>query len=126
MQAGYQSRRVSCVKRRTNEEADEKLCDPMLEPADTQACGGEPCPPQWVVSEWSPCNKQCGQGGEQTRDIQCRQILSGGATAVVEERQCLETVGPKNITKQLCNESVECPQWHLGPWKPVSRSSFSG
>ncbi|XP_031784533.1 papilin isoform X3 [Nasonia vitripennis] len=123
---GYQSRRVSCVKRRTNEEADEKLCDPMLEPVDTQACGNEPCPPQWVASDWSNCSKPCGEGGEQTREIKCEQIVSGGVPTIVDENQCIERLGPKNVTKQQCNKDVECPQWHLGPWKPCDHLCGEG
>ncbi|XP_072747679.1 papilin isoform X3 [Anoplolepis gracilipes] len=116
---GYQSRRVACVRRRDNQPVDESLCDPQLEPADTQGCSEEPCPPMWVeVSPWSPCTKHCGEGGEQTREIKCEQVISGGIASVVDDSQCLEKVGPKGPVKQECNRDVDCPQWHEGPWKP--------
>ncbi|XP_036145237.1 papilin isoform X3 [Monomorium pharaonis] len=115
---GYQSRRVACVRRRDNQPVDESLCDPQLEPADTQSCNEESCPPLWVEGPWSSCTKHCGEGGEQTREIKCEQIISGGIASVVDDSQCLEKVGPKGLTKQECNKDVDCPQWHEGPWKP--------
>lgn len=118
--SGFQSRKVSCVKRRMDKEVDEKLCDPMLKPTDTQACGGDPCPPQWVETDWTPCSKHCGEGGEQTRTIKCEQIVNNGIPTVVDENQCINRLGPKNVTKKSCNKDVECPNFHLGPWKPVS------
>lgn len=99
---------------------DESLCDPQLEPADTQSCSEEPCPPGWAEGPWSICTKHCGEGGEQTREIKCEQIISGGIASVVDDSQCLEKVGPKGLTKQECNKDVDCPLWHEGPWKPVS------
>ncbi|XP_070527125.1 papilin isoform X2 [Cardiocondyla obscurior] len=115
---GYQSRRVACVRRRDNQPVDENLCDPQLEPADTQSCSEEPCPPNWVEGPWSNCTKHCGEGGEQTREIKCEQVISGGRASVVDDSQCLERVGPKGLTKQECNKDVDCPLWHEGPWKP--------
>ncbi|RLU15132.1 hypothetical protein DMN91_013019 [Ooceraea biroi] len=115
---GYQSRRVACVRRRDNQPVDEGLCDPQLEPADTQGCSEEACPSTWVEGPWSPCTKQCGEEGEQTREIKCEQVVSGGVASVVDDSQCLEKVGPKGSTKQECNRDVDCPQWHEGPWKP--------
>lgn len=109
---------MSCVRRRTNEEVDEKLCDPLFEPADSQPCGESPCPPQWIAGEWSACDKPCGQGGEQTREIKCEQIVSGGIPTVVDDAQCAQ-IGPKNETKRECNKDLVCPQWHFGAWKPV-------
>ncbi|XP_014217269.1 papilin isoform X2 [Copidosoma floridanum] len=123
---GFKSRRVMCVKRRTNEPADEKLCDPTLEPADTEACGGEPCPAQWVEAEWSECSKPCGEGGEQTRDIKCQQIVSGGVPTVVDEAQCAKSLGPKNATTRACNKELECPKFHIGPWKPCDHLCGEG
>ncbi|KAL6256089.1 hypothetical protein P5V15_013324, partial [Pogonomyrmex californicus] len=115
---GYQSRRVACVRRRDNQPVDESLCDPQLEPTDTQSCSIDPCPPIWVEGPWSVCTKHCGEGGEQTREIRCEQIVSGGIASIVDDSQCLEEIGPKGLTKQECNRDVDCPQWHEGPWKP--------
>lgn len=112
------------MRRRDNEPADETLCDPQLEPDATQGCGNEPCPPEWFESDWGPCSKQCGEGGERTREIKCEQILAGGIPSIVDDALCLETVGPKNETKEKCNENVECPKWHVGPWKPVGYSRY--
>ncbi|XP_058806520.1 papilin [Phymastichus coffea] len=122
---GYQSRRVSCVKRSNNEEADEKLCDPTLEPADTQGCGTEACPPEWVTSEWSNCTKHCGEGGEQTREVKCEQIIAGGIPTVVDEAQCLQA-GSKPTNKQECNKGTDCPLFYIEPWKPCDHLCGEG
>ena len=114
---------MSCVRRRNSEPVDEQLCDPLREPADTQACGVETCPPSWVEGEWGPCSKQCGEGGEQTRQVKCEQVISGGIPSIVDDSQCAK-LGPKPEPKQECNKEVDCPQWHTGPWKPVSNILF--
>ncbi|KAF3430423.1 hypothetical protein E2986_10746, partial [Frieseomelitta varia] len=117
----YQSRRVACVRRRDRQPVDESLCDPQMEPADTEACNVDPCPPAWVEGEWGRCSKHCGEGGEQSRRIKCEQVVSGGIPTVVDDSQCLEKVGPKGPTTQECNKDVACPQFHVGPWKPCDR-----
>lgn len=119
--SGYQSRRVNCVRRHDNEKVDDGLCDMQLEPDDTQACSEEACPPEWFEGDWSQCSKHCGEGGERTRDIKCEQIIAGGIPTIIDDSVCLEKVGPKNETTQECNRNVECPNWHLGPWKPVRK-----
>ncbi|XP_034936854.1 papilin isoform X2 [Chelonus insularis] len=123
---GYQSRQVMCIRRRDNEQVDDHLCDLQLEPDDTQSCNEEACPPQWVESEWTPCNKLCGEGGERTREIKCEQIIAGGIPTVVDDSVCIEKVGVKNETTQKCNENVECPMWHIGPWKPCDHLCGKG
>ncbi|XP_043274071.1 papilin [Venturia canescens] len=115
---GYKSRRVMCVKRRDNAPVDDNLCDRQLEPDDTELCGNDPCPSEWVANEWGPCSKQCGEGGERTREIKCEQIVAGGIPRIVDDSECLKNLGPKNETTEKCNENVECPKWHEGPWKP--------
>lgn len=110
---------MACVRRRDNQQVDESLCDPQLEPADTEACNVDPCPPVWVEGEWGPCSKHCGKGGEQTREIKCEQVISGEIPTLVDDSQCLKKIGPKGPTKQECNKDVPCPQFHVGPWKPV-------
>lgn len=116
---------MNCVRRRNNEPVDEKLCDPQLEPDDTQSCGESACPPEWVESEWTPCSKQCGEGGERTREIKCEQIIVGGIPTIVDDSMCIEKLGPKNETTQECNRNVTCPMFHLGPWKPVNTFFFN-
>lgn len=103
---------------------DEGLCDPQLEPDETQSCNEEACPPEWIEGEWGPCSMHCGEGGKRERDIKCEQIIAGGIPTIVDDSVCLETVGPKNETTQECNRNVECPNWHLGPWKPVRALHF--
>lgn len=71
-----------------------------------------------MSGEWSPCSKPCGVGGEQTRQVKCEQVVAGGIPSIVDDSQCLKL--PKPEPKQECNKELDCPQWHVGPWKPVS------
>ncbi|XP_044011690.1 papilin isoform X3 [Aphidius gifuensis] len=123
---GYQSRHVNCVRRRDNETVDENLCDPQSAPDNTQACNTEACPPEWFEGEWSSCSKQCGEDGEQTRTIKCEQIVAGGMPTIIDDSICIDKFGPKNKTTQECNRNVQCPTWHLGPWKPCDRLCGKG
>ncbi|XP_046586729.1 papilin isoform X8 [Neodiprion lecontei] len=123
---GFQSRLVKCVRRGDNEEVDANLCDQQLEPVSNVSCGEEACPPEWVIGDWGPCSKACGLGGEQTREIKCEQIISGGIPSLVDDTRCLKTIGPKGIEIQECNKDVPCPQWHKGPWKPCDRLCGQG
>ncbi|XP_046737173.1 papilin [Diprion similis] len=123
---GFRSRLVRCVRRSDNEEVDDNLCDQQLEPVSNISCGEEACPPVWVIGDWGPCNKACGPGGEQTRDIKCEQTISGGIPSLVDDERCLEIVGPKDIEIQECNADIQCPQWHEGPWRPCDRLCGEG
>ncbi|XP_048510814.1 papilin isoform X3 [Athalia rosae] len=123
---GIQSRLVRCVRRRDTEEADPNLCDQQLEPDSTQACAEEPCPPEWVIGNWGPCSEGCKPGGEQTREIKCQRVISGDIPSLVDDHTCLELIGPKDIEIQECNKDVECPNWHIGPWKPCDHLCGEG
>lgn len=71
---GVQYRNVTCAGRKTLEPVDRTLCDASNEPPATQRCGEIPCEPRWVIHPWENCSAPCGQGGYQTRRIQCEQV----------------------------------------------------
>jgi hypothetical protein len=121
--AGVQYRNVSCVGRQTLEQAERSLCDANNEPAATQRCAEIPCDAQWVPYPWGNCSEPCGEGGVQTREIACQQIISNGYPSLVDDEECAK-LHPKPPQKQVCNKGRICAKWHTGPWKPVSPILF--
>lgn len=75
---GFQTRNVTCNNRSTLELVDDSLCDATTKPADSQRCGQQECAPRWSEGRWEKCSKPCGEGGKQTRTVQCEQVSSTG------------------------------------------------
>lgn len=115
---GVQYRNVTCAGRRTLEPADRSLCDANNEPTSSQKCAEVPCEAQWVPYPWNNCSAPCGEGGTQTREIACQQVISNGYPSLVDESECAGQ--PKPPQQQTCNKGRVCAKWHIGPWKPVS------
>lgn len=116
---GIQHRNVTCAGRKTLEPADDSLCDVNNKPATSQKCAEIACEAQWTPYPWGNCSAPCGDGGVQTREIACQQIISNGYPSLVDESECLKT-GAKPPQQQVCNKGRICSKWHAGPWKPVS------
>lgn len=51
----------------------------------------------WVTGDWSTCSVSCG-GGTQTRDVYC--TANGD---MVEDSECINTVGEAPVNSQACN-----------------------
>ncbi|KAJ8966836.1 hypothetical protein NQ317_003017 [Molorchus minor] len=71
------------------------------------------------------CSAPCGEGGVQTREVSCQQILGSGYPALAEESECLKH-HPKPPNQQKCNEGKVCAKWHTGPWKPCDHLCGEG
>ncbi|KYB26517.1 Papilin-like Protein [Tribolium castaneum] len=121
---GVQYRNVTCAGRRTLEPADRTLCDANNEPPSSQKCAEVPCEAQWVPYPWGNCSAPCGEGGVQTREIACQQIISNGYPSLVDESECARL--PKPPQQQECNKGRVCAKWHLGPWKPCDHLCGDG
>ncbi|XP_050294454.1 papilin isoform X2 [Anthonomus grandis grandis] len=121
---GIQYRNVSCAGRRTLDPVDEILCDAGRKPETSRRCNEVACEAQWVPHPWGNCSVPCGEeGGIQTREVSCQQIVSNGYPSLVEETQCQ---GPKPPQQQTCNKGKTCASWHLGPWKPCDHLCGDG
>ncbi|XP_068083649.1 papilin [Anabrus simplex] len=122
---GIRTRNVTCV-RKDLEVQPSNLCNPILEPKKSEPCNTDPCPPQWSIGEWSHCSETCGDGGTQTRQVYCEQVVSSGLPSVVDDEECINLLGPKPATSQSCEDTVQCPSWHIGPWKACDRLCGEG
>ncbi|XP_044730136.1 papilin isoform X2 [Chrysoperla carnea] len=122
---GTQSRRVYCVSRQSLKPVDDKLCDAGSRYPETQACNTEACPATWREGPWSNCTEICGSAGTQTREVVCERVIADGIASVVDDKQCSE-LGLKPKTAQECNREVECPKWHIAPWKACDQLCGKG
>ncbi|ENN71822.1 hypothetical protein YQE_11556, partial [Dendroctonus ponderosae] len=121
---GIQHRNVSCAGRKTLEPVDETLCDASRKPETSRRCNEVACDAQWVPHPWGNCSVPCGEeGGVQTREISCQQIVSNGYPSLVDESQCQD---PKPPQQQTCNKGVTCATWHSGPWSPCDHLCGDG
>ncbi|XP_066141086.1 papilin isoform X3 [Euwallacea fornicatus] len=121
---GIQNRNVSCAGRKTLEPVDETLCDASRKPETSRKCNEVACEAQWVPHPWGNCSAPCGEeGGVQTREVSCQQVISNGYPALVVESECH---GPKPPLEQKCNQGVTCAKWHLDPWKPCDHLCGDG
>ncbi|CAH0383119.1 unnamed protein product [Bemisia tabaci] len=76
---------------------------------------------RWNYDTFSPCSTTCG-GGE----VFCSQTVAKGQDAKIEDSQCEQLIGPKPETAQSCNDTLPCPEWHIGPWKPCDHLCGEG
>ncbi|KAI1301722.1 ADAMTS-like protein 1 [Halotydeus destructor] len=79
---------------------------------------------RWVVSEYSACSKECGNG-VQTRQVQCiHEVARGPENALtIAHGHCPQ---PAPTSTQQCS-LAECPaRWEAGPWRKCSRHCGSG
>ncbi|KAL1425853.1 hypothetical protein MTO96_018835 [Rhipicephalus appendiculatus] len=148
---GTQRRQVVCVD---DLESKSNACNELLRPPETQHCNTEECP-TWSMSEWTPCDQECG-GGQQTRRVVCQGVIG------FVDAHCPQ---PKPETKRACNlhscgaphgelpvaartlgprrrptptarvippEHIkdctmrECPRWQLSPWSQCSAPCGNG
>ncbi|XP_076259164.1 proteoglycan-like sulfated glycoprotein papilin isoform X9 [Rhynchophorus ferrugineus] len=121
---GVQHRNVTCAGRKTLEPTDESLCDGYKKPETSRKCNEVACDAQWIPQPWGNCSVPCGEeGGYQTRQISCQQIISNGYSTLVDESECR---GPKPPEKQECNRGKTCAKWYTEPWKPCDHLCGDG
>ncbi|KAK1794756.1 hypothetical protein P4O66_009962 [Electrophorus voltai] len=87
-----------------------------------QPCNTQPCPPSWIIGDWSTCSRTC-SSGEQRRQVQCAQRTGPTQSDVLEDSRC---VRPPPARTQACNTHT-CPAaWVTGPWSQCSRKCAKG
>ncbi|XP_035386308.1 A disintegrin and metalloproteinase with thrombospondin motifs 16 isoform X2 [Electrophorus electricus] len=87
-----------------------------------QPCNTQPCPPSWIIGDWSTCSRTCGSG-EQRRQVQCAQRTGPTQSDVLEDSRC---VRPPPARTQACNTHT-CPAaWVTGPWSQCSVTCGAG
>lgn len=109
---GVQERTVSCVDISGN--AADGSCFGDI-PVSSQECNTAACPVHaWIYAdtEWGECDADCGDGGNQTRDVACVAVTPGDAIEwenvieIVSDEMCV----PEDMlpTRQSCNVGAGC------------------
>nr|CAD7423667.1 unnamed protein product [Timema monikensis] len=93
---GHQTRDVVCVAfiRGQHHVALYMNCPENLKPDTDRVCESNPCAPDWFITEWGQCSRECGTG-VQKREVKClddKQQLSSG---------CAEDARPPS--RRVCN-----------------------
>ncbi|XP_059058317.1 papilin-like [Achroia grisella] len=123
---GFQTRNVTCRSREELDIVEEGLCEEVLRPPSNQSCNIDACPAKWIEGPWSPCSKACGEGGVQSRQVQCQKIITNGFPSIVADKECFDLLGPKPELFQECNKNASCPKWFTGPWKHCDKLCGEG
>ena len=64
---GKQRSTLKCMDIESNTTVHTQHCDAKQKPIElTRSCNKQACPPEWELTEWSPCSHTCG-GGLRTR-----------------------------------------------------------
>eukprot|EP00808_Paulinella_micropora_P015551 g8162.t1 len=108
---GTQSRAVTCVETYTQSVLPDSRCSGS-KPSESVLCNTFACP-RWEVSQWSPCQAQCG-ASTQTRTATCVNFLG----EVVDSQKCGSVSLPP--LAQVCETGLPCPLWQTGPWGDCS------
>lgn len=90
----------------------------------TMECNTKPCPPEWQLSDWSPCSVTCGSG-MQSRTWACIQVVSPTLTRAVSPTMCpMPSMTHVPLTKP-CNVG-DCTRWSAQTWSPCSVECGTG
>ncbi|MFT7807184.1 A disintegrin and metalloproteinase with thrombospondin motifs 14 [Arapaima gigas] len=122
---GVQYTKYGCRRRSDNRLVHRNFCESSKKPKPIRKrCNVNECsPPIWVVEDWTPCSKTCGNLGYQTRVVQCVQALQNGTNRTVHAKYCTED---RPESRRLCNHSA-CPaQWRTGAWSQCSVTCGQG
>ncbi|KAL9963373.1 hypothetical protein ACROYT_G026883 [Oculina patagonica] len=118
---GVQRREVRCVVIEDGSAASDYACDKSQRPTDEQECNQQPCPPEWQVSDWTPCSKTCGTG-VQTRKMRCHQRVSFHRYQEISSSKCDSSKLPDGSQlSRTCNKILCKADWKIGSkWSACS------
>ncbi|KAJ9575980.1 hypothetical protein L9F63_007169, partial [Diploptera punctata] len=108
---GRQTRDVICATflRGQYRVALDMNCPSALKPETERPCEAKPCGPEWFLTDWSHCSRECGTG-VQKREVKCldeKQQISSG---------CPEEKRP--ISRRTCN-THDCPNSQSATWNSI-------
>ncbi|GMS99477.1 hypothetical protein PENTCL1PPCAC_21652, partial [Pristionchus entomophagus] len=122
---GKQRALLQCIQLSSGRPVAWSNCDGRRRPPErTRSCNAKPCPPEWVVSDWSACGSEC--GATRTRSVSCVATAThaGGAVATVQlnETECRMEKPPAS---EQC-PATECGGWKVEDWSDCSVSCGRG
>ncbi|XP_072523494.1 A disintegrin and metalloproteinase with thrombospondin motifs 14 [Salminus brasiliensis] len=122
---GIQYTKYGCRRKSDGRLVHRNFCEVNKKPKPIRKrCNVNECSqPVWVMEEWSPCSKTCGNQAFQSRVVQCVQPLQNGTNRPIHTKYCS---GKRPETRKACGPNP-CPaQWRTGAWSQCSVSCGEG
>ncbi|XP_059744102.1 A disintegrin and metalloproteinase with thrombospondin motifs 10 isoform X3 [Bos taurus] len=91
-------------------------------PKRQRACNTEPCPPDWVVGNWSRCSRSC-DAGVRSRSVVCQRRVSAAEEKALDDSACLQ---PRPPVLEACHGPACPPEWAALDWSECTPSCGPG
>ncbi|XP_037680429.1 A disintegrin and metalloproteinase with thrombospondin motifs 10 isoform X1 [Choloepus didactylus] len=91
-------------------------------PKRQRACNTEPCPPDWVVGNWSRCSRSC-DAGVRSRSVVCQRRVSAAEDKALDDSACPQ---PRPPVLEACHGPVCPPEWAALDWSECTPSCGPG
>ncbi|KAL6039222.1 hypothetical protein STEG23_005640 [Scotinomys teguina] len=85
-------------------------------PKRQRACNTEPCPPDWVVGNWSRCSRSC-DAGVRSRSVVCQRRVSAAEEKALDDSACPQ---PRPPVLEACQGPMCPPEWAALDWSECS------
>ncbi|XP_063084407.1 A disintegrin and metalloproteinase with thrombospondin motifs 10 isoform X2 [Cavia porcellus] len=91
-------------------------------PKRQRACNTEPCPPDWVVGNWSRCSRSC-DAGMRSRSVVCQRRVSEAEEKALDDSACPQ---PRPPVLEACHGPACPPEWAALDWSECTPSCGPG
>ncbi|XP_023380716.1 A disintegrin and metalloproteinase with thrombospondin motifs 10 isoform X2 [Pteropus vampyrus] len=91
-------------------------------PKRQRACNTEPCPPDWVVGNWSRCSRSC-DVGVRSRSVVCLRRMSAAEEKALDDSACPQ---PRPPILEACHGPACPPEWATLDWSECTPSCGPG
>ncbi|XP_067329478.1 A disintegrin and metalloproteinase with thrombospondin motifs 10 isoform X2 [Anolis sagrei] len=120
---GSQLQPVVCRNQADSSTVFNHFCSPETKlPERQRQCNVEPCPPAWVVGNWSDCSRSCNQG-VRTRSVSCRRKVATAEEKTLDDGACAQ---PRPHVLEPCNNQTCPPEWAALDWSECTPSCGPG
>ncbi|KAM4888801.1 A disintegrin and metalloproteinase with thrombospondin motifs 10 isoform 3-T3 [Thomomys bottae] len=91
-------------------------------PKRQRACNTEPCPPDWVVGNWTRCSRSC-DAGVRSRSVVCQRRVSALEEKALDDSACPQ---PRPPVLEACQGPACPPEWAALDWSECTPSCGPG
>ncbi|XP_053228401.1 A disintegrin and metalloproteinase with thrombospondin motifs 10 isoform X2 [Podarcis raffonei] len=120
---GSQVQPVVCRNQADSSTVFNHLCSPDTKlPERQRLCNTEPCPPAWVIGNWSECSRSCNQG-VRTRSVTCRRKISTTEERILDDTACNS---PRPRVLEPCGNQTCPPEWAALDWSECTPNCGPG
>ncbi|XP_034976519.2 A disintegrin and metalloproteinase with thrombospondin motifs 10 [Zootoca vivipara] len=120
---GSQVQPVVCRNQADSSTVFNHLCSPDTKlPERQRLCNTEPCPPAWVIGNWSECSRSCNQG-VRTRSVTCRRKISTMEEKILDDTSCNS---PRPRVLEPCDNQTCPPEWAALDWSECTPNCGPG